>query len=121
MRTESEAEEVLAGLLERDGWLVSRQVHLGAKRVDIVATTDRQLWAIEVKLRDWRRAMGQAFVNAAYVDNSYIALPANERRRLDGETLRQLGIGLIEFTDKEWLIRLPPRTSSHSTGTRLRV
>jgi predicted RecB family endonuclease len=94
--TELDAELLLATLLERDGWSVSRQVGLGQKHVDIVASSD-ETWAIEVKLGRWRRAAHQAFLNGPYFHRSYIALPRNPNRSLDTALFAELGIGVIEF------------------------
>ena len=120
MQTEKRAEELLVAHLERSAWRVARQVSLGAKRVDILAERDGQLWAIEVKLRDWRRGAAQAFLNAAYVDKSYVALPRNAGRRLDNAAFDELGIGLIEFDDDGWTEERPSATSGRGPKVRLR-
>jgi predicted RecB family endonuclease len=109
VKTEAQAEEILSTLLREAGLTIRRQVRLGAKQVDVVAEGASGLWAIEVKLRDWRRGMGQAYLNAAYVDRSYLAMPANVRRRLDEDALAELGVGLIEFSETGWVERFPPR------------
>jgi hypothetical protein len=100
--SEAQAEAVLADLLSADGWQVSRQVPLGAKRVDIVATRRNKTMSIELKLRDWRRAISQAYLNAAYFDATFVALPRNPRRRLNGSLFRELHIRLIEFDTDGW-------------------
>lgn len=94
--TELDAELLLASLLERDGWSVARQVGLGHKHVDIVASAD-ETWAIEVKLGRWKRAAYQAFLNAPYFHRSFVALPSNPNRSLDTALFNELGIGVIEF------------------------
>ena len=109
--TECDAEELLVTLLERGGWTVARQVGLGQKHVDIVATLD-ETWAIEVKLDRWKRAAHQAFLNSRYVHRSYVALPRNPRRKLDTELLRELGVGVIEFDEDGFdCVLLAPRRS----------
>lgn len=104
---------MLAGLLPSSGMsLVARQYWLGGKRVDLVARHGEELVGIEVKLTDWRRAIGQAQLNAAYFDRTYIALPANPRRRVDLALLDRLQVGLLEFTDEriEIVVESPKRT-----------
>ena len=96
--TELDAEELLVALLQRQGWLVDRQVGLGHKHVDIVATLG-ETYAIEVKLDRWKRAAHQAFLNSRYVHRSYVALPRNPRRKLDWVLFHQLGVGVIEFDE----------------------
>lgn len=53
------------------------------------------LIAIEVKLRDWKRAVRQAALNTSYCHYSYIAIPYNLAEKINKETFGQLGIGLI--------------------------
>ena len=96
--TEVDAEQLLAQLLEQDGWSVTRQVGLGHKHIDILAVGG-ETWAIEVKLDRWKRAAFQAFLNSPYVDRSYVALPRNPRRKIDLDVISELGIGVIEFDE----------------------
>src|SRR5437879_951398 len=46
----------------------------GRSRTDICVFVDGQLIAIEAKLSNRRRAIGQAFFNRYYADQSYIAV-----------------------------------------------
>jgi len=105
--TELDAEQLLASLLENDGWRVRRQVGLGQKHVDIIAARD-ETWAIEVKLDRWRRAASQAFLNSPYVHRSYVAMPRNPGRRVDLDLVATLGIGLIEFDHKGFTLLVTP-------------
>lgn len=106
MNTEHDAETVLVGHLRNDGWTVARQVPLGQKHVDIIATQG-ETWAVEVKLDRWRRAVHQALLNSRYVNRSFVALPRNPRRKVDVEFLRDLGVGLIEFDQDSFDCVLP--------------
>jgi len=73
-----------------------------------VVERDGLSFAVEVKLKDWRRAASQAFLNTGFFHASLIALPTNPRRRVDMEYLRSLDVGLI----------LPERGSDVSTRPR---
>jgi hypothetical protein len=106
--SERQAEDLLEELLVASGWSVSRQVRLGGKTVDMVATDATQACAIELKVRDWRRAASQAFLNAPYYDASFVALPRNPNRRVDHQLFAELGLGLIEFDSAGWTAILAP-------------
>lgn len=51
--------------------------------------------AIELKLRDWRRALDQALVYQLCSDYVYIAIPISTARRVSIEELATHGIGMI--------------------------
>jgi hypothetical protein len=113
--TEHDAELLLAQLFERDAAQVGRQVRLGGKIVDLVVDwvsdePNGDIESIEVKLRDWRRAVRQAYASSGYVGRSSIAMPVNSKRRVDESYLRELGVGLIEFdADSWWRVIAPAR------------
>lgn len=68
--------------------------------IDIVyLNEDEELITIEVKLRDWRKALRQASDHQLYADKSYICLPKprGEINQTLLATLEQSGIGLFWF------------------------
>ena len=46
----------------------------GTARTDIAVICESELIAIEVKRLDWRRVVGQAFLNRLCADRSYVAV-----------------------------------------------
>jgi hypothetical protein len=50
-------------------------------RTDIVAISGRQVLAFEAKLRDWRKALRQAWRNSSFANRVYVVLPADCARR----------------------------------------
>lgn len=109
--TEIQLQQAVRSLLEADGWGVTMQWKLGAKRVDIVAFRRDEVNSFEVKLKDWRRASAQAFLNTPYFDRSYVVLPSNPRRRVQDRWFEDLGVGLLELDDLTGLHHVfdPPR------------
>jgi hypothetical protein len=67
----------------------------GRFRTDICVYSGGNIFAIEVKLTQWKRALGQARLNTFYADRSYIALwePRLHNKILDEAA--QHGIGVI--------------------------
>lgn len=55
-----------------------------------------EVTAIEVKVNDWQRAIGQARRNRIFAHRSFIAVPDTVAvRALQAQTMRQSGIGVI--------------------------
>lgn len=75
----------------------AREVPFYEKRIDLLVLPHRgsELISIEAKVDDWRRAYGQAIVNLAAADFSYIALWERRLGSIDKEALIAMGIGLI--------------------------
>jgi len=54
-----------------------------------------EIIAVEVKVRNWKRALRQAFKRMFYVDRCYIALLADYVNDVDLNKVSRRGIGLI--------------------------
>ena len=94
--TERRIADVLVCHLRKSHSL-AREVRHYEKRIDIVATGngENEMLGFEVKVRDWNRALGQAVVNLAVVDRSYIAIAKNYSHLVQIQVLKELGIGLL--------------------------
>jgi hypothetical protein len=68
--------------------------------------------AVELKLRNWRRALEQALVYQLCSDFVFIAVPASTARRVDLEELRTYGIGLLAVSGRRCTQELPAVASS---------
>ena len=96
---------------------------LGGKVIDVVVdwasspSDPPDIETIEVKLRDWRRGAGQAYVSTLHVGRSSVALPSNPRRRIDPGFFEELGVGLIEFDVTGWRRVIDPRQAASSAET----
>lgn len=67
--------------------------------------------AVELKLRDWRRALQQALLYQLCSDFVFIAVPLATARRIDLEQLRTHGIGLLSVDDDHCVEELPAISS----------
>ena len=74
-----------------------QEVPMDGKRVDLagVAPSTQDVYAVEVKVRDWRTVVWQTRLNQLFADRAYIAMPVKHARPVDRDFLQQLGIGLI--------------------------
>jgi hypothetical protein len=68
--------------------------------------------AVELKLRNWRRAVEQALVYQLCSDYVFIAVPATTAKRIDLEELRTHGIGLLAVSGRRCVEELPAALSS---------
>ena len=76
------------------------EVAFGKKRIDLAGLSDdRRLYAVELKVSDWRRAVWQASIYQLCANYAFIAINADYLHRVDQAHLEGLGIGLISVTD----------------------
>lgn len=68
--------------------------------------------AVELKLRNWRRAVEQALVYQLCSDYVFIALPTLTARRVDRVELAAHGIGLLSVSGRKCVEELPAALSS---------
>jgi predicted transcriptional regulator len=57
----------------------------------------KEIISIEAKLKNWRRALEQAFVNSYYASESYILFPKESITKQMLETYKKTDIGIISF------------------------
>jgi len=79
------------------------------------ATTRWELWAFEVKLEDWRRALFQALQYRSFADRVIIVMPERWAHRAErhSELFKRLKIGLLAVDERSSAIRVivsPRRT-----------
>lgn len=85
-----------------------------AHRIDLYgysAATDCTV-AVELKLRNWRRALEQALVYQLCSDYVFIAVPAATVCRVDLDELRGHGVGLLSVSGRTCVEALPAVPSS---------
>ena len=63
-------------------------------------STDRCI-AVELKMRDWRRAFQQALVYQLCSDYVFIAMPEVSVKRVEIEQLGKYGIGLLSISERD--------------------
>ena len=67
------------------------------KSIDMVTFQNKDIIAIEVKIRDWKTALKQAFSNLFVAEQSYVALWHECIRNVEQQLFRRTGIGLLEI------------------------
>ncbi|MDD5327168.1 MAG: hypothetical protein PHY02_05055 [Phycisphaerae bacterium] len=76
---------------------VEREVKHYEKSIDVVSMCSNtcEIHAIEVKTKNWNRALQQAIVNLAVAEKSYVAMHSKYVHCVNIEELQENGIGLI--------------------------
>lgn len=102
MKFESEDQccEALVKRLKERFQLVVREVPFISGTADVVALDESKIVAVEVKLRDFRRAIRQAQKHFLFADQVYVALPTDLANRLDWNTDFSGGIGLLAVAEE---------------------
>lgn len=83
--------------LQENGYVVFEEVPVLSNRIDLVATDLRKehIEAIEVKVRNWKRAFQQAMFYQLCSHACSIAIWKHGARKMDFDLLEQYGIGAI--------------------------
>ena len=79
----------------------------------LVRTRRNEVIAFEAKLRDWRRAIYQAYRNTTFALRSYVVLPERVARRAEKspEMFTNYGVGLCACADGELSVLIEARNS----------
>lgn len=73
------------------------------RSVDLAFLHGEEVWTVEFKKRDWRRALAQARDHMLAADYAYICLPEGEPSDAFVEAAREMGVGILGFEwDGDW-------------------
>jgi len=91
-------EEIENNFTERC-WFVEKEVPLLSKRIDIIALDIEKdvLIAVEVKVKNWKRAFRQALRYKLCSDETYVALHSKYIHNIDLRKFEKNGIGVISI------------------------
>jgi hypothetical protein len=78
------------------GYQTFTEVPIMRKKVDLVAFDNKNSIAVELKVKDWHRALRQAAIYKVLADYAYVAIWHEYLHRVNIEQFKQLGVGIIE-------------------------
>ena len=110
MIAEKEMTPLVVSFLQGLDLHTETEVPLLTKRIDVVGFGRSRLVAVELKIRNWQRALVQASMYQLCADEAYVALPQALCMRLGSQPFQQLGIGLLAV-DGTTKLFLPARRS----------
>lgn len=101
INTEHTILKKVATYLEKKGWKIFREVKLRGRIVDIIATKEDKITAIEIKgsSGDIQRGIEQALHQKNTANFSYIAIPKARSSKMIVSLCQSLGIGLLLVND----------------------
>ncbi len=76
-----------------------------------------QFIAIEVKIKDWKQGLYQAWRYKSFAEKSYLAIYDKYAKNVDLEMFKEYGIGLIIFNEKQVKVIVKPTTSKFKEET----
>ena len=105
---ESELIKPVSDYFKKQGYIVRYEVRIGFCRADIVAFKNDDITAVELKLRDWKKAVIQAKNYQLGSNYVYLAIPLwrvyNVLRKAE-YYLKKEGIGLLIINEKTCDVR----------------
>jgi hypothetical protein len=108
-------EQMLVGPVSRFfssiGYMPFEEVPVGQKRVDLLMVHRNypKFIAVELKVKDWRRALQQAIFNQFVGHLSYVALWHTFVSRVDRAAFEKYGIGLLRVDSENGHEEIKPR------------
>lgn len=84
------------------------EVPFDTRRIDVVGWSWNRLVCIELKVRDWKKAILQASICQLCTPEVYVALPYGLARKVDEHPFSEMGIGLLSV-DGSTKVLLEPK------------
>lgn len=110
---EEELRKPVREYFENKKFSVFDEVKLFARNIDVVAKKRDEVIAVELKLRDWKKAIDQARLNLRVSNYSFVALPEPVWDRIDRRIYSmsfEHGIGLLSVDGVTRQIMRPERS-----------
>jgi len=82
---------------ETKGYEVFTEVPFFSKRIDLICVKDSDVIAVEMKIKDWKKALWQAYVNQLCAVKSYVAMWHEYTHRIDRKRFKKYGIGIMKI------------------------
>ena len=105
---ELELVKPVSDYFKKQGCIIRYEIKIGFCRADIVAFNGEEITAIELKLRDWKKAIVQVKNYQLGCDYVYLAIPLlkapNVLRKAE-HFLKKDGIGLLIVNEKTCIVK----------------
>ncbi len=113
MKDEKSYQTLLAQRLKTNKARVILEVPYKHKRVDIVIFQGNIISCIEIKISNFSKLILQAAQNLIFSDFSYIAIPENNYNNRIYKQAKDLSLGIILISDKDFEIVLVPKQNPY--------
>ena len=93
---EKDIEKDVTTFIENQGYVVYPQIRLLNRRIDLLGIrADNQMLAVELKIRNWKQAIHQAYLGSLCASKAFVALPSTTLHLVDLNIFIRTGIGLL--------------------------
>jgi hypothetical protein len=110
--------------LFNNDYFVEQEIPIGSKRIDVVCAKPKlqivsgsphfnEIIAVEVKIKEWRRAVRQALVYQLSAKKVYVAMPHKYASKVQYRVLEKYGVGLISINNGNAQIEKEARNSHY--------
>lgn len=112
MTSEKDLYPPVVQFLKQKGYVCHYEVKFLTRSIDLIALKKRKIIAVELKVRNWQKALQQALTCRLCAQETYLAIATEYSHRVDMELLKEYGIGLISSDGKEMKILIQAVKSS---------
>lgn len=95
MSSEKDMYSPLESYFQSRGFQTFREVPLLSRRIDLVGVNHSDIAAVELKVKNWQKALQQALSCRLCANKVYVALSKAFVHRIDTEVFRHYGIGIL--------------------------
>lgn len=95
---EKEMQKPVKNWVSNKGLKTKTEVKTHGKIPDVVGFAGKEIVVtVELKIKDWKRALYQATINTVYAHESYIAMPAERKKLLQSKKhmFEKWGVGVL--------------------------
>jgi len=92
---EEDIEEDVSKFIEERGYDVYPQVQVLGRRIDLLGIRKRRMLAVELKIRDWKHAVYQAYLGSLCANLVYVAVPDSTIPIVERRVFVENGVGLL--------------------------
>lgn len=110
---EEELRKPVRDYFEKKEYVVFDEIALFARNIDVIAKRRNEIVSVELKLREWKKAINQACLNQRVSNYSFVALPEPVWDRIDRRIYAvsfEQGIGLLSVDGVTRQIMRPRRS-----------
>ena len=103
---EEDLKNYFVDYLEKKNISYRTEVGILECRIDVVGRKRQKLYAYELKIYQWKKAIQQAILYQLFVDYSYIVLFKENLHRLKIKKCKELGLGVFSLDSQGKLTRI---------------
>jgi hypothetical protein len=85
--------------IEEQGYDAYSEVQVLNRRIDVLGIRRKRILAVELKIRDWKAAIYQAYLASLCANRVYVALPSATVHLAERNVFARNGVGLLSVND----------------------